>query len=132
MLIGLLAGFVGCANPEKKAFERCTGALSDSLLAPTTAVLPDVDEAEFEPFGPSGDSLEVRSHVDAQNAFGALVRTYWVCWVAQDSVLLLQTSEQPRSRVADRAEWEAGRAAREAELQDIQRLIDSLRAAGAR
>lgn len=68
-------------DPENRAagaYLACEGFVSSSLKAPSTA--------EFEGYSPAaissaGNRYTVRSYVDAQNSFGAMIRTDFTCVV---------------------------------------------------
>ncbi len=59
----------------------CRGFVENRLHAPATAVFPSIGSAAID--GPMTDTGQyiVTSFVDAQNMFGALVRTTYVCVV---------------------------------------------------
>jgi hypothetical protein len=54
--------------------KRCVAAL---LKSPSTAVFP-ADEAEYVAYD-VGKDWTVRGYVDAQNSFGAMLRSTWKC-----------------------------------------------------
>ncbi len=59
------------------AYVACQLAVQDKLKAPSTASFPTFpDEARHNP---GGDTAYIISHVDAQNSFGAMIRTRFVC-----------------------------------------------------
>lgn len=58
----------------------CEEFVTDRLLAPSTADFP-----RAESIAPLGNKqYRVASYVDAQNGFGAQIRTYWICDIRQD------------------------------------------------
>lgn len=61
-------------DPIGEVLDACRDAVTAQLRAPSTADFPD-----DERYGTSGDRYTVRGSVDAQNAFGAQIRTAWVC-----------------------------------------------------
>jgi hypothetical protein len=72
------------------AVQLCRELVRSRLKAPATAVFPDQsfdgmrDDYETR-FGKSGDGyaqVVVSAYVDAQNSFGALLRTPWSCRVS--------------------------------------------------
>jgi hypothetical protein len=65
------------------AFEVCKDFVQDRLRAPGTAVFRNYfeDDGEVVVAGSGAGPYTVRSSVDAQNGFGALLRTEFVCVV---------------------------------------------------
>lgn len=67
----------GSDEPSKDmAAIMCQGWVKDRLRAPATAKFPLLSDHAVTQ---TENRFRVRSHVDAQNAFGALVRTDWDC-----------------------------------------------------
>lgn len=60
-------------------YTSCTRMVREQLRSPSTADFPLLD---YEVRGPASDgSYWIRSHVDAQNAFGAEIRNDWICTI---------------------------------------------------
>ena len=64
------------------AYRTCRDAIRSQLRAPSTAEFPGaaISSARYD----LGDTVRVSSHVDAQNTFGAMLRTPWTCVVVYD------------------------------------------------
>lgn len=62
------------------AFVMSQSFVKDRLKAPATAEFPWYDESMVTPLGK--EKYIVRSYVDAQNAFGALIRNNYTCRLA--------------------------------------------------
>jgi hypothetical protein len=77
IVIALVANGGEDAGSETAAFVMCQDFVKDQLRSPSTARFPTVREATITSAG--SDAYQVRSHVDAQNAFGAEIRTEWLC-----------------------------------------------------
>jgi|GEM_PF-3592956 len=60
-----------------EAWELAKDAISDKLKAPASAKFPEYNIHFMKPF--MGNSVLITSYVDAQNSFGALLRTKFVC-----------------------------------------------------
>jgi len=84
--VGLVGMFVVASNAEgdrpvpgtdSGAFAACTGYVEEQLRSPSTAQFPKVSDATTT--STEQQDWTIRSHVDAQNAFGAEVRTNWRC-----------------------------------------------------
>jgi hypothetical protein len=60
------------------AWEACRGEVLGRLRDPDTAVFPSASEAAFQDRDPV---WTVTAYVDADNAFGELVRERWVCTI---------------------------------------------------
>lgn len=67
------------------AFEVCKDFVSDKLASPGTAVFRNYfeDDGEVSVTGTGSPTFVVRSSVDSENGFGALLRTDFVCEVGQ-------------------------------------------------
>lgn len=61
---------------ETGAYVICKSFVKDSLKSPGTADFPFL---EYEVTKQGTNSFSVKSYVDAQNSFGANIRTYFVC-----------------------------------------------------
>ena len=77
------------ATLTAEAVHACQEFATQWLLAPATAQFPPLDTAEVKrAYDIQGNempqSYEVRSYVDAQNAFGALIRQRYQCIVTLD------------------------------------------------
>jgi hypothetical protein len=68
-----------CSRYEHRASYRAEALVKERLKAPSTAKFPSSSEVSFS-LDDSGNCIyEVRSYVDAQNSFGAQIRTdYYV------------------------------------------------------
>lgn len=62
---------------DTAAFVMCQDFVRDRLKSPSTAAFPTIREARVQSVGEQ--EWQVRSHVDAQNSFGAELRTEWSC-----------------------------------------------------
>jgi hypothetical protein len=62
---------------EIGAFVMCKEFVRDRLKAPRTAKFQSVTQADFDYKG--GQTWRVSSWVDAENSFGAMIRTDFVC-----------------------------------------------------
>lgn len=101
VLIGLCSGggdtvstpTASSGDPGSAAYSACTRAVRERLRAPSTADFPWADYRWAKREG--GDYL-ITSHVDAQNAFGAQIRSNWMCivrqsgnsWVVQEATVI--------------------------------------------
>ncbi len=80
------------------AYEACKELVNDQLKAPRSASYPDYYDYDGEvTVLRSEQTFSVASHVDAENSFGAEVRTRWTCSVThtfpqqwQGSAVLLE------------------------------------------
>jgi hypothetical protein len=73
-------------DPEALMFDACTNEVLTHLKAPATATFPDSSTARYESPDPSGyEQTRVYGYVDAQNGFGALIRSEWSCSASLDS-----------------------------------------------
>lgn len=59
----------------------CEGFVEDRLRAPATADFASITETQVDTVDADAGVYEVRSHVDAQNAFGAMIRNSYTCRV---------------------------------------------------
>jgi hypothetical protein len=66
-----------------EAFVICKQFVEKQLRAPKTAEFPSFSSAQVHPV--AGTDYEVRSYVDAQNAFGAMIRNTFSCTVSPTS-----------------------------------------------
>lgn len=67
------------------AFDVCKDFVKDRLKAPGSARFPDFfDDDDEVRVSSVGDRYTVRSHVDAENSFGALLQTDFTCVVEDD------------------------------------------------
>lgn len=69
---------VAPTDHSSSAFVRCQRYVRDRLKAPATADFPFLDRRTWK-F--DDDVYVVKSYVDAQNSFGAMLRTNWHCKV---------------------------------------------------
>ncbi|GIG71128.1 hypothetical protein [Phytomonospora endophytica] len=82
-LLAAAAGFIAIAvsllfavlvpTPEERAIEECRQSVLEQLKAPATAQFGDAKATEGD------DGYSVSGYVDAQNGFGALIRTDYRC-----------------------------------------------------
>jgi len=76
---------------RKTAFYYSQSYVKSILKSPSTADFPFSDEAVVNKIGK--DSFEVISYVDAQNSYGAMLRSNYVCqlrvWADGDSMQLI-------------------------------------------
>lgn len=74
VVLGTLVVLGGCGDdPKQGAIDACQDWVRDQLKAPSTAEFVNVDATD------SDDPYIVTGDVDADNGFGAHVRTYWHC-----------------------------------------------------
>jgi hypothetical protein len=59
------------------AWEACKSAVENELKAPSTADFPSVLDAQFREA--TTETIVVGAYVDAQNGFGAMIRSDWIC-----------------------------------------------------
>jgi len=99
-LLGALALIVGAAvvgmalssdappaASQADGYYACQAAAQRLLKAPSTAQFPRLGDAEVRMTPSTKDSYEfhIVSYVDAQNAFGAMIRTRWICRISKTS-----------------------------------------------
>lgn len=75
-------GDSGGAEPEHSpimAYIMCEDFVEQRLRAPSTAEFPSRGSEGSVPLG--GGKYRVQSHVDAENAFGAMIRSSWDCTI---------------------------------------------------
>lgn len=58
---------------------QCRDIVRDRLKAPSTADFPGIFDADSRPTSADGCVMVYASYVDAQNSFGAKIRTKYVC-----------------------------------------------------
>lgn len=68
---------------QQRAYTLCQRQVRDRLRAPSTASFPFSNNAAISTIDRNSSRFIVRSHVDAENAFGATIRTKWVCEIEQ-------------------------------------------------
>lgn len=68
----------------RKAFEISKKEMKHQLKSPSTAKFASEFDEESKYQINDDESIIIRSYVDAQNAFGATVRTYFKCTVDKD------------------------------------------------
>lgn len=68
------------SGQKSTAWLACQEAVKKRLLSPATAHFPDYSSSSVRGGALSGQYVVV-SHVDAENAFGALLRKLWYCTV---------------------------------------------------
>jgi hypothetical protein len=74
---------------DTEVMENCRRVIKGRLIAPSSAKFPGVFSGDFtEPRRNSADGYWVwRTHVDAQNAFGAMLRERYECVVRDDGTI---------------------------------------------
>jgi hypothetical protein len=74
---------------DTEVMSNCRRVIRDRLIAPSSAKFPGVFSGDFsEPRRNSADGYWVwRTHVDAQNAFGAMLRQRYECVVRDDGTI---------------------------------------------
>ncbi len=60
---------------DGEAYYQAQQILKDYLKAPSTAKFPSLSEAAIQHLGDTG--FQIDSYVDAQNSFGAMLRSKW-------------------------------------------------------
>lgn len=63
---------------EVSAFVQCKNFVNDRLRAPASADFPLLDRSSWDM---GNNTWVVKSHVDSQNGFGAMIRSKWYCKV---------------------------------------------------
>lgn len=85
--VGVLVFGTGQKAPatdrRAEAVTRCEAAVKDRLKAPATARFSGI--SGDRPTGTSYQRFDLSGTVDAENSFGALVRSSWTCIVSYDS-----------------------------------------------
>src|SRR5688572_7920328 len=71
----------GIRDEQRAAFRACQQYVTRTLRAPGSAQFPDYNDADVSDQHPF---YVVRSSVDAQNGFGALLRTSYTCEVERE------------------------------------------------
>jgi hypothetical protein len=83
-------------NPEDDAIDQsrvvCQQAIRATLKAPATAKLPHISRGDVARVAGEPDLRRILTYADAQNSFGAMIRTHFKCdtkkvgnrWVVQD------------------------------------------------
>jgi len=64
------------------AYDACTDAVSQQLKAPSSADFQGKLDVNYRTTG--GDNIIVIGYVDAENSFGAKLRTDWTCTTSVD------------------------------------------------
>lgn len=70
----VIASLIFAPSQEDDAIAACERAVSAQMKSPSTASFPNTSAVKVD-----GDAYNVRGSVDAQNSFGATVRTSFVC-----------------------------------------------------
>ncbi|HDK7176616.1 TPA: hypothetical protein PTV31_003234 [Clostridium botulinum] len=86
-IILCLGIFVGCGESEEDkarhkkfdVYKATTGLIEQKLKSPSTAKFQEFDEKLVRDLG--GDQYKVSGYVDAENGFGANIRSNWHCTV---------------------------------------------------
>lgn len=72
------------ADAAYAAHAVCADFTRDRLKSPSTADFPEYDDAGVSITHASTSTWRVRSFVDSENSFGAILRTHFVCEVRRD------------------------------------------------
>jgi hypothetical protein len=80
-LVAGMRGLVDQMSPAKRATASCEGFVKERLKAPSTAKFSN------EVTGVNGRLYTVTGDVDAQNSFGAMLRSKYNCLVTKDGTL---------------------------------------------
>lgn len=67
----------GAKDYKTMAYIQCQLHVQDKLKAPSSADFPASSSTNIQDAG--NNTFEIRSYVDAQNSFGAKLRTYFFC-----------------------------------------------------
>ena len=78
-----LAGCGGSGGDEDGAIAYCHQFVEDQLKSPDSADFPSFPEHEVTTIT-EGQEWSVSSYVDAENSFGASLRTDWTCDISYD------------------------------------------------
>lgn len=70
------------SNSSTMAYIMCQDFIEQRLTAPATAKWPSSLDITIIPVSGKEDSYQVIGYVDAQNGFGALIRTSYVCEIS--------------------------------------------------
>jgi hypothetical protein len=71
--VGLAVHHGSGPTPQQQAIAACETAVKAQLKSPATAGFSG------ETTSPAGSGYYVEGNVDAQNGFGALIRSHWTC-----------------------------------------------------
>ena len=66
------------------AYTLCSNAVKKQLKAPSTAVFADVSERASQIKTTGAHTYAIESYVDAENSYGAKIRTQWSCTIEID------------------------------------------------
>ncbi len=83
----------GCGEPrnpqaggqETTAFVMCQNPVETQLRAPSTAEFPYITAPGVSAVHLGDGVYRVHGFVDAQNGFGAMLRTSWTCEIAENA-----------------------------------------------
>ncbi|GAA0082983.1 hypothetical protein [Clostridium sp. CTA-6] len=90
-IILCLGIFVGCSDSSGrgdeseeryKAYETAKSYVEDELKSPSTAEFPSASEAKITKLGK--DEYKIESYVNAENSFGAKVKSTFSCRIVVD------------------------------------------------
>ena len=70
---------------ETRAFVMCQQPVEGQLRAPSTAKFPYTTSPGVSSTHIGGGVYNVHGYVDAQNAFGAMIRTNWICKIKENA-----------------------------------------------
>lgn len=74
----LLLVAASCASSERSAYEFCKQEVIKELTSPASARFPDRNDPALTINAGDGEAF-ISGHVDSQNAFGAMMRSNFVC-----------------------------------------------------
>jgi len=82
LLVGLALALTGCGNHEPDdydAYAACQNWVEQQLRAPSTADFSGHGDSQIVE---TANGYDIKGYVDAENGFGAKIRTDWSCSVA--------------------------------------------------
>lgn len=85
LLAGVVVALAGCGGSsgmdqtarDFMAYDTCTSAVKDQLKAPSTADFQGSTSVDYRTSG--GNNITVTGYVDAENGFGAKLRSNFTC-----------------------------------------------------
>lgn len=72
-------------DSKATAYRMCADWVKERLKSPSTAKFPGVFDGRLDDIVRTNQRYFIKSYVDAQNSFGAVVRTNWTCSTTQKS-----------------------------------------------
>ena len=85
LLVGCGAKDPTMGGNEIMAFVMCQKPAAKQLRAPSTAKFPSITSQGVSSKHEGGGVYDVHGYVDAQNAFGAMIRTNWKCNIKENN-----------------------------------------------